>query len=70
MTSSHAPEEAGLPASSSTFGLFTGLNFLQSAPAHLAAKSRFDFAGYKVQATDLLICWPVDLYSGPGESEG
>ena len=35
VTSSHAPEGAGLPASSSTFGFSTGLNSTQSAPTTL-----------------------------------
>ncbi|MDD2755734.1 MAG: hypothetical protein PHS80_09435 [Methanothrix sp.] len=35
VTSSHAPERAGLPASQSTFGFSTGLNSTQSAPTTL-----------------------------------
>jgi hypothetical protein len=62
VTSSHAPEGAGLPASQSTFGFSTGLNSTQSAPATLLSQSKFDFTGYMVQATD--------LYSRPSESEG
>jgi len=53
VTSSHASEGAGIPASSSYLRVLHRLEFDAVRAYYVVAQSRFDFTAYMVQATDL-----------------